>query len=199
MTTTKIQAPTEVLRCTSHPRRGVDGWSFPRAVRSFLVTECDSLSVLHLFGGKADFGTRMDIDPGTRPHVVGDAWIPPFARDSFDVVIMDPPYVEGFRTMSNQKTRALFAAAAWIARCKVIWFHTVWIESPARCVLEKARLVIVGRHCHVRCLQIFKVPESELKTPPVKYFTRGPAIKYNRWLLQPQSLPLSFETAKEAT
>lgn len=107
------------------------------------------------------------------------------------MVIMDPPYVEGFRTMSNQKTRALFAAAAWIARQQVIWFHTVWIESPARCILDQGYVVVVGRQCHVRALQIFNVPLSINKAPPVKFFTRGPAIKYNRWLLQPQGLPLS--------
>jgi hypothetical protein len=145
-----------------------------------------------MFGGLARFGTRLDIDPLTAPDVIGDAWVPPFEKDSFDFVIMDPPYIEGFRSMSNQKTRALFAAAAWIARKQVIWFHTVWIESPTRCTLQKGYLVVVGRHCHVRCLQIFDCPASELKVPPVKTFSRGPAIRYNKWLLQPQALPLSF-------
>lgn len=188
------QAATEILVCKTHKRRGHDGWSFPKAVRDLLYLETGggSGSVLHLFGGKSDFGTRLDIDASTNPDVVGDAWVPPFAKDSFDVVIMDPPYIEGFRTMSNQKTRALFAAAAWIARKQVIWFHTVWIESPARCTLAKSYLVVVGRHCHVRCLQFFDVASSDRKVPPVKFFTRGPAIKYNRWLLQPHSLPLSF-------
>lgn len=164
----------------------MDGWAFPKDVRSLLIKECQDMSVLHLFGGKADFGVRLDLDETLCPDVVGDAWLPPFAKDSFDVVIMDPPYHGDFRTMSNQKTRALFAAAAWIARKRVVWFHTIWIEAPARCILEKAWLVKVGRHCNVRCLQIFTPTSSARKVPPVKTFSRGPAIRYNRWLLQPQ-------------
>lgn len=179
-----------ILVCKSHKPRGKDGWGFPKAVRDLLIAKTEGESVLHLFGGRADFGSRLDIDIATSPSVIGDAWLPPFIKGSFDTVIMDPPYVGEFRTMSNQKTRALFAAAAWVARRRVVWFHTVWIESPCRCVLEDAYLIVVGRHCHVRCLQFFTVPEPDLKVPPVKFFTRGPAIKYNRWLLQPQGLPL---------
>jgi hypothetical protein len=178
-----------ILICKSAPRRAVDGWAFPRAIRNLLVQECDGLSVLHLFGGKADFGTRLDMDERTKPDIIGDAWLPPFAKDSFDVVIMDPPYHGDFRSMSNQKTRALFAGAAWIARKRVVWLHTLWIESPARCHMEKSWLVKIGRHCSVRCLQFFTVPSSQDKLPPVKFFRRGPAIRYNRWLLQPQGLP----------
>jgi hypothetical protein len=148
------------------------------------------MTVLHIFGGKADFGIRMDIDPSTKPHVIGDAWLPPFAKDSFDVVIMDPPYVGGFATMSNQKTRALFSAATYIARKRVVWFHTIWMESPARCKAEKAWLVRVGRQCTVRCLQFFTPPGSAEKLDPLKYFTRGPAIKYNRWMNGTILLPL---------
>jgi hypothetical protein len=179
----------EILWCKSNQRRSSNGWAFPQMVRDLLVKECEGLSVLHLFGGLADFGIRLDMDPLTRPHVIGDAWRPPFAKDSFDVVIMDPPYVGHFASMSNQKTRALFAAAAWIARRRVVWFHTVWIESPARCVMERSWLVRVGRHCNVRCLQFFATPESAAKVPPVKYFSRGPGIKYNRWIVQPEALP----------
>ena len=187
----KMPITPEILVCKSHKRRGVDGWGFPKAVRDLLVDVTTGESVLHLLGGRADFGTRLDCDNTTMPHVIGEAWLPPFAKDSFDTVIMDPPYVGDFRTMSNQKTRALFAAAAWIARKRVIWFHTVWVESPVRCVLAQSYLVVVGRHCQVRCLQLFAVPASAEKVPPVKTFSRGPAIKYNRWLLQPQGLPLS--------
>jgi tRNA1(Val) A37 N6-methylase TrmN6 len=34
----------------------------------------------------------MDIDPIVEPDIVADAWAPPFGKDSFDVVILDPPY-----------------------------------------------------------------------------------------------------------
>ena len=50
-----------------------------------------------------------------------------------------------------------------------------------------AWLVRVGDNCHVRALQYFAVV-----TRPglVKHFQRGPAMKYNRWLAQPNSLQL---------
>lgn len=177
----------EVLWCGSSPKSGKDGWRFPVAVEKLLIRECAGLSVLHLFGGHARFGTRMDIDPSTRPDVIADAWMPPFARDSFDVVIVDPPYVGGFADMNCYKVRDLLCGPAWIARRRVIWFHTVWTENPVRMKMDKAWLVRVGRSCAVRCLQIFNVAENKL--PPVKQFRRGPAIKYNRWLSNPHSLP----------
>lgn len=57
-----------------------------------IVSETRGLSVLHLFGGHAEFGIRLDADPGTHPHVVGNAFFPPFRCESFDVVVADPPY-----------------------------------------------------------------------------------------------------------
>jgi hypothetical protein len=178
----------ELLWCGSNPKSGKDGWTFPRAVKRCILERTGGGSVLHLFGGMADFGVRMDIDPSTEPHVIGDAWLPPFQRDVFDTVIMDPPYIGGFASMSDQKTRCLFAAATWIARKRVVWFHTIWLESPARCRLEKGYLVRVGRSCAVRALQFFTVPSPDRKLNPVEHFERGPAIKYNRWLKQPQGL-----------
>jgi 16S rRNA G966 N2-methylase RsmD len=178
----------EILWCTSNKRAGVDGWSFPRQVEETILKECAGMSFVHLFGGKANFGVRLDVDTAVRPDVVGDAWRPPFARNSFDCVILDPPYVGEFRAMGNDRLRCLFRAAAWIARKRVIWFHTVWVESPARCVRGKTWLVRVGRHCQIRTLQFFEVSE-ERKLPPVERFNSGPAMKYNRWLIQPQGLP----------
>jgi hypothetical protein len=175
----------EILWCGSHYSRGKSGWSFPKAVKDTILKECDGMTILHLFGGRADFGLTMDIDPATRPAVIGDAWLPPFKRDSFDCVILDPPYVGDFSRLSGDKLRNLFAAAAWVARTRVIWFHPVWIESPARCVREKSWLVRVGKNCWVRSLQFYKVPSPERKLQPTKKFKRGPAIKYNRWLAQP--------------
>src|SRR5581483_5357392 len=173
----------EVLWCGSNPRSGRDGWAFPAAVRDLLIRETESMRVLHLFGGRATWGVRLDIDPLVQPDVVGDAWLPPFARDSFDVVILDPPYIREYANFSQQMVRDLFAAAGWIARSYVYWFHTLWLESPARMRLERAWLVRVGRSCAVRALQKFRVPAPERKLAPVRKFTRGPAVRYNRWLL----------------
>jgi SAM-dependent methyltransferase len=48
--------------------------------------------VLHPFGGRAEIGTRVDLNPTLEPDVVADAHDLPFEDGSFDCVILDPPY-----------------------------------------------------------------------------------------------------------
>jgi hypothetical protein len=180
----------ELLNCSRPPRtRRGEGWTFPVTVRDVILRENEGLSILHLFGGRADFGTRMDIDPFTRPDVIADAWMPPFRKGSFDVVILDPPYVGDFRNLNAQKLICLFLAATWIAKRRVIWFHPNWIDTKARVRFEKGWVVRIGRGCACRALQFFRVPAPSKKLRPPTHFRRGSAIRYNRWLAQPQGLP----------
>lgn len=142
--------------------------------------------VLHPFGGMATFGIRMDIDPSVRPDVIADAWLPPFGANSFDVVILDPPYVN----INQQLKQQLLRAAAYVAKKQVIWFHTMWIASGGSGLLSLKRswLVRVGDSCSCRCLQVFDVKDIE-KVAPHNFFKRGPAIRYNRWLTGQRGLP----------
>lgn len=48
--------------------------------------------ILHPFGGRAEIGTRVDLDPTLEPDVVADAHALPFPGESFDLVVLDPPY-----------------------------------------------------------------------------------------------------------
>ena len=176
--------PLDILWCgTNRPRKKLErrqnGWWFPPAVRELLMQKTQGETVLHLFGGLADFGCRLDIDPYTRPDVVGDAFLPPFARDSFDHVILDPPYYK----ICPQEKAALIWAAGWIARRYVWWFHTVWIASDRRLPLRHAWLVRVGSQCAVRVLQQFEVREPKLRPLRPGEFKRGTALRYNRWQL----------------
>jgi hypothetical protein len=145
-------------------------------------------AVLHLFGGRSKFGIRIDVDPVVKPDVLADAWLPPFGPQSFDVVVLDPPYIR----LNSQEKNDLFRAAATIARERVVWFHTIWASTPPGLSPEKAWLVRVGDTCHVRCLQYFTI-RKRYGFP--KHFRRGPAMKYNRWLAQPGGLSL-FEASK---
>jgi hypothetical protein len=178
--------PVEILWCANARN---NGWSFPAAVRRRLEADCAGKRVLHLFGGRATFGLRLDVDPATNPDVIGDAWLPPFRGDSFDVVILDPPYASASMRfhLNAQQKNALFRAAGWIARERVIWFSTLWISASMGLKTEASWLVRVGDNSYVRCLQYFRVVD---KPGPVKRFERGPAMKYNRWLRQPECLPL---------
>lgn len=127
----------------------------------------------------------MDIDPELRPEVIADAWLPPFARDAFDVVIIDPPY----HSINQQMKQKLLEAAAFVAKERVIWFHTIWIANGTGLRRRRAWLVRVGDSCNCRCIQEFVVVPGK-KRPPTMRFSRGPAIKYNRWLTNQTRLPL---------
>lgn len=94
-------------------------WSFPSEVAELLKRETAGQSVLHLYAGMADFGMRLDADPLTMPDVIGSALFPPFNCESFDAVIVDPPY----KSIFNMPSVCLMPAAC-IARKNVWWFHT---------------------------------------------------------------------------
>jgi hypothetical protein len=179
------RAPVDVLWCSNHRRRGINGWSFPPKVEQLLVKLTEGKRVLQLFGGLSRWGIRTDIDATTRPHVIADAWLPPFKRDAFDVVILDPPYVQ----LNQQIYVALVTNAAFVAREQLVWFHTMWMANGAAGRLRNGWLVRVGDMCGVRCLQVFDVPTN--KREPVRTFDRGPAIRYNRWMSGQMPLPSS--------
>jgi hypothetical protein len=185
----KRQFPVDVLWCSNRRYRRSNGWSFPPNVERQLRELTNGKRVCHLFGGLSKWGLKLDIDSATKPHVRGDAWMPPFVKDAFDVVILDPPYI----AINQQMKQQLLRSAAYIAREHVIWFHTQWIAGDARMRIEHAWLVRVGDSCSVRCIQQFRVPEDKLK--PRLHFTRGPALKYNRWLHGNQALPFPTEAS----
>lgn len=183
----KPPIPIDVVWCSNARTGRANGWSFPRNVEKLLVELTAGKRVLHLFGGQSRFGVRLDIDRELRPNVIGDAWLPPFRRDAFDVVIIDPPYAG----INHQMKSHLVRGASWIARESIIWFHTMWLPTDSIVKLDRAWLVRVGDHCQTRCIQVFNV--STEKELPRLEFTRGPAIRYNRWLAGQQGLPFRAE------
>lgn len=189
----KSHAPRpDVLWCPNQRSGRSNGWSYPRAVEKLLREITAGHSVLQLFGGMSRWGLKLDIDPVTRPHVIGDAWLPPFARDSFDVVIIDPPYVG----INQQMKQALLRGAAFVAKERVIWFHTQWTAGDAGLRRERSWLVRVGDSCSCRCLIEWRVTSTN-KRAPVLRFTRGPALKYNRWLTGGMRLPFEMEAKSD--
>lgn len=179
----------QVLWCANQRHGRSNLWRFPPKVARVLRSEFEGKRIGHLFGGQATFGTRLDIDPTVRPHVRGDAWLPPFVRDAFDVVILDPPYI----AINQQMKAQLLRGAAWIAREHVVWFHTQWIAADSALSFERGWLVRVGDSCSVRGLQVFRVKPEKVKPRP--RFTRGPALRYNRWL--DGAMPLPFDRTEK--
>lgn len=174
-----------ILQCWDRKISGHDGWRFPRNVALFLEGRYGN-DCIHFFGGRATFGIRLDLDPLVQPDVLGDAWAPPFRRDSRRAVILDPPY----EYVNSQMLCALLARAAWVAREEVVWLSTLWIEAPIpELRLKLARIVLLRRRsAGVRAMEIFQV-DPRLKRPPYDEITRGPGVRYNRWAAGRQ-LPL---------
>lgn len=176
----------EVLWCPNCRAGASNRWSYPPAVEKLLKAVTEGRSVLQLFGGLSKWGVTLDIDPATRPRVRGDAWMPPFQCNSFDVVILDPPYTG----INQQMKQMLIRGAAFVAREHVYWFHTQWVAPDSGMRRERSWLIRVGDSCACRCLIEWRVVRQE-KPIPVLNFTRGPALKYNRWLDGAMSLPLT--------
>lgn len=163
-------------------------WSFPPNVNKLLKEATAGRTVLHLFGGRSQWGTRIDIDTTTKPHVIADAWLPPFQRDAFQVVILDPPYFG----INQQMKQLLIRGAAWIASEHVYWFHTQWVAPDSDMRRERSWLIRVGDSCACRCLIEWRIRNEKKKFPALpRGFTRGPAIKYNRWLFGNVQLPFN--------
>ena len=180
----------EILWCPNRKGEKRAGWSFPRIVELKIRELCGDGRVLHLFGGQAKFGVRLDVDRATRPDVIGDAWMAPFAGRSFDTVVLDPPYF----SLDREQLGSLMMTAAHLARQQVIWLHQVWAPSQFGLSLEKGWLVRVGdNHC-IRCLQLFR--RNARSVQPPAYYTRGPQQKFNRWLAGEMPLPFDNPPAQ---
>ena len=181
----RISRRPETLWCPNSRQGTSNRWSYPPTVEKLLRQITDGRTVLQLFGGLSRWGIKLDIDPLTKPHVLGDAWMPPFGRNSFDVVILDPPYAG----ISQQMKQVLIRGAAFVAKEHVLWFHTQWVAPPDSGMRrERSWLVRVGDSCLCRCLIEWRVVALDKPIPTLK-FTRGPALKYRRWLAGEVSLP----------
>ena len=76
-----------------------DGGGYPlrfmqRAYEWLNVTDPDK--VLHLCSGSVNRGITVDVRAETNPTVVADARNTPFADESFEWIMIDPPYSEEY-------------------------------------------------------------------------------------------------------
>jgi len=76
---------------------------FPLHAELKLIRECgvdpkkDTINILHPFGGKAEYGIRVDMNPEVDPDYIGDAHnLDMFEDGLFDIVFLDPPYSDEY-------------------------------------------------------------------------------------------------------
>jgi SAM-dependent methyltransferase len=89
--------------------------------------------VLHPFAGslRGVHGVRVDINPANQPDVVADACAMPFAAESFDLLLADPPYSPddakryGVPMIDRRKALREFARVTRPGGY-LVWLDTVW-------------------------------------------------------------------------
>lgn len=109
--------------------------------------------VLHPFGGRAEIGVRVDLDATLEPDVVADAHELPFADETFDCVILDPPYSdeEAAELYGTPKLRPAVYIAEAVRVCReggwVVLYGDREPRRPARCN-HTFRIVVTLRPYH---------------------------------------------------
>ncbi len=138
-----------VIVCRGYQRT----WAYPREISELLKRETAGFRVLQLFGGQADWGITIDLDRTLRPSVVGNALFPPFACETFDAVLIDPPYTRA----SNGVASMLICVAACLARSRVWWFATSAIGTGYHGLrLLRWWAVLPSEHGQLRVLAEFE-------------------------------------------
>ncbi len=110
--------------------------------------------VLHPFGGRAEIGVRVDLDPLVEPDIVGDAHALPFDDESFDCVILDPPYSDE-EALELYATKIRLRPAVYTAEAVRVCRQGGWVvvytdrepRRPPRCN-HTMRIVVVLRPSH---------------------------------------------------
>lgn len=128
------------------------------------------VKILHPFGGKAEFGIRVDIKPEVNPDVIADAHSLPFKNGMFDVVILDPPYNDEYSkrlyNTGNIKLRwgkyTTEAVRVLKEEGYVVIYHYLATPRIENTILVK-RIFLETRVWHkLRCVHIYQ-KRSELR------------------------------------
>lgn len=126
--------------------------------------------VLHPFGGMAEIGVRVDINPAVNPDYVGDAHKLPFDNETFDAVFCDPPY-------SDKQNKQLYNISTplryntWVKEAQrvlkpngfLVLYHERWLPRPKQCSYWMRIIVLVSQHHRPRIAGIFLKEQREIK------------------------------------
>ncbi len=134
-----------------------------------LGIDVETDKILHPFGGKAEYGTRIDLNSDTEPDYIGDAHnLNMFEDETFDIVVLDPPYNQDYSerlyNTGHVKLKYKTYTAEAVRVCKtdgyVVMYH--WNVTPAikDTVLFK-RIFLSTRINHkLRCVHIHRKDPS---------------------------------------
>lgn len=118
--------------------------------------------IVHPFGGMAETGVRVDLNESLEPDVVADAHDLPFQDDSFDCVILDPPYSDE-EALELYQTPPLNRAAYTREAVRVLaeggWLVVYTDREPARpprCNHAMRIMVVLRPHHRPRVAGVFQ-------------------------------------------
>jgi len=123
----------------------------------------DPSQILHVFGGKAKIGVRIDINPRVEPDFIMDAHHLEFPDESFEVVICDPPFSDNDNKNKYENLDAKpLNEKQWLSEasrvCKKNGFIVVrhlWnISRPPNTSLWMTILLRLNSHRHTHVVQI---------------------------------------------
>lgn len=156
------------------PRPNKSGYigSFPLHFEKKLLKELNldptKDKILHPFGGMVEYGIRCDIITEVEPDYICDAHSLPFDDNTFDCVILDPPYSDEY---SKRLYGTDFIKLKWktytaeaVRVCKeggyVVMYHYIATPSIRGTRLVK-RIFLETRYWHkLRCIHIH-IKDSE--------------------------------------
>ncbi len=135
------------------PARNHYKGGFPLHFEKRLFQMYKPQSILQPFGGGALYGLRCDINPDASPDVICDAHLLPFANESFDFVLCDPPYstnLSGKIYATGQIKEKEYVNEA-VRVCKtgghIALYHWVMMPRPKGTRHDRI-IVIIGRQRH---------------------------------------------------
>jgi hypothetical protein len=127
-------------------------------------------TILEPFAGRSKLGVSIDLNPEVKPHIRADAQHLPIRENSFDAVLMDPPYSEEASIhYSDRWTRgrklpfSIYKALDEAKRIVkpggyLVLLHTLIVKHPDVKTFKRIAVIGIGTgpNKRIRALQIFR-------------------------------------------
>ncbi|MCW4008969.1 MAG: class I SAM-dependent methyltransferase [Candidatus Bathyarchaeota archaeon] len=120
-------------------------------------------AIIQPFGGKAELGVKVDLARTVKPTIIADAHCLPLKDEAADLVILDPPYSNGYSTSLYSIKQQLSMKRYLTEALRVlkpggflVFYHLYPIPRPKNCSLH-CRILLQTRIYHkLRWVGIFK-------------------------------------------